>query len=134
MPLTPHEVDMINQQLWPSEKVELSIKQSMIRPRISPSIIAVTDQRVIIIKRTAVNLRSNVDTIPFKDIASVRISNGVVFSSVFLRVLGFATAEEQGATKKGEEGELDGLDKNDAKALADLIEKRIISGPSQLAN
>ena len=125
MPLTGSEPNIIKKYLWSAEHVELSARQAKIHKGITPKIIAITNERVIVITRKLLPARTDVDSIPFNDIVAVRLEEGVVFSSVFLRLIGSVPKEGLFGVGTEAEGELSGLSKKDAIMLAEHIEKMI---------
>ena len=122
--LKPDEINLVNSQLLSDEKIQYSTKQDILKFKINPTIFAITNKRVIIIKRLPFNIKSNVDMIGFKDIASVQIANGLVLSSVLLRVFGTSAKEDNGTPK---EGIVEGLNKEDAKIATKMIDDIVIN-------
>lgn len=118
---------MVKDLLWPGETVEVTVKQRRIGPGGSPtnptSVVA-TDKRMIIINTATMGIRKDYEVIPYRQITSVRLENGIISSSVFVRVQGYD--RDQGLLKGGkEEGEIDGLSNKDAKMLSDYLNKKI---------
>lgn len=120
MPLNQHETKLLNSQILQDEKLELAVKQNLLRFTLAPTIIAVTDQRVIIIKHSVFELTMNTDMLYFKDIASVQVLKHIFLSSVFMRILGTDTKDKR-------EGIIDGLSHSDAKIIGDILSKHKIS-------
>ncbi len=113
--------------LWPDEVVEILVKQKRFAPGgsvVDPMKIVGTNKRMILASRGAMGLRKDYEVVPYKQIVSVRLQHGMVSSSVLIRLQGYDTG--QGVLKTGkDEGEIDGLDGDDASALANFIEKKI---------
>ena len=104
---------------------ELAVRQKKFHKILAPTIIAVTNERVIVISRKLLPSKVDVDCIPFKDIMAVRFEAGTFFSSVFLRLTG-SMPEDGLFGKEGENaGEFAGLDREDARKVAEYIEKAI---------
>lgn len=84
---------------------------------ISPSVAITTSQRVILVHRWVGGLRSDIAFIPYENIVSVRISHGILFSSLFVRIKG--SSHERGPRIAGdnEEGQINGLSRRDASLL-----------------
>ncbi len=133
MPIYQNDVAEAKGQLWEQEQVIVTARQRNLGPGMSPinpTAILCTDKRIIIINRTTLGMRKDIESIPYDRVASVRLENGFISASIFLRVGGFTSpgGGEQGFMKKGEqEGEIPGLKKSDAKAVAEYV-NRMISG------
>lgn len=130
MAVDESEVNAVKDILWPDEKVIMTVRQRRVGPGGSvtvPTSVLVTDHRLIIINKATLGIRKDYETIPYRQISSVRLEHGIISSSVFVRVQGYD--KDQGLLKNGkEEGEIDGLNNTDAKALADYI-NQILSHP-----
>lgn len=113
--------------LWPDERVELAVEQRRVGPGGSvttPTTVAITDRRLIILNRATLGIRKDYEVIPYARITSVRLERGIISSSVFIRVEGYD--RDKGLLKGGdEEGEIDGLRGGDAAALADSLNKKV---------
>ncbi len=135
MAIEQEDVDPIKSELWPDEKVVLTVRQRRVGPGgsvVTPTSVVATNRRIIIINRETLGLRHDIESVPYDHVTSVRWEHGIISSSVFLRVAGFAT--EKGFLKgSGEqEGEIEGLNNNDAQELSDYVEK-MISGEGKPA-
>jgi hypothetical protein len=131
MPIYPQDVAIAKSQLWSDETIQVTATERRIGPGgslITPTTIVITDKRLLIVNRATLGLRRDVESIPYSSIASVRLEKGLISYSVFIRVSGYSSPGERGFLKSGEqEGEISGLHKADAKAIADYIE-RVTSG------
>ena len=131
MPIYPEDVALAKNQLWSDETIQVTATERRIGPGgslITPTTVVITDKRMLIINRATLGLRKDIESIPYSSIASVRVEKGLISHSVFIRVSGYSSPGEKGFLKSGEqEGEISGLHKVDAKAIADYIE-RVISG------
>ncbi|HUC38855.1 MAG TPA: zinc ribbon domain-containing protein, partial [Candidatus Acidoferrum sp.] len=79
---------------------------------------------IIIVNREMLGIRHDYESIPYGSITSVRLEQGVITSSVFIRVQGYDT--DKGLLKNGkEEGEIYGLHGGDAKDLANFLNAKI---------
>ena len=69
------------------------------------------------VNRWAGGVKSDIAFIPYENIVSIRISHGVLFSSLFIRLKG--AGKDVGATfgSERDEGEVNGLNRNDAEVL-----------------
>ncbi len=128
MAIEQEDVDPIKNELWLDEKVVLTVRQRRVGPGgsvVTPTSVVATNKRIIIINRETLGLRHDIESVPYDHVTSVRWEHGIISSSVFLRVSGFST--EKGFLKgTGEqEGEIDGLNNNDAQELSDYVEKMI---------
>ncbi|MCL5239616.1 MAG: PH domain-containing protein [Candidatus Marsarchaeota archaeon] len=127
MAVNQEDVKAAKSILWPDETVEVTAKQRRIGPggsATSPTSVLATDKRIIILNRASLGIRQDYEVIPYKQVTSVRLEHGVLSSSVFIRVQGYD--RDQGLLKNGkEEGEIDGLNNADAKALADFLNKKL---------
>ena len=131
MTVYPEDVAIAKKWLWAEESVMVTCTQRM-NPElggsvINPTTVIATDKRLIIINRTTVGIRKDIESIPYNRISSVRFEAGLVSASVFIVVAGYVSPPgEQGFLKKGEsEGEIGGLHKDDAKALSEFVNKMI---------
>lgn len=132
MAVYQNDVNVVKNALWGDEKVMVTATQrknpALGGSVINPTTVVATDKRIIIVNRQTAGIRKDIETIPYNRIASVRLEKGVVSSSVYLRVGGFSGGDEKGFLKKGEEeGEIAGLRRSDAKALADFVNQMIVS-------
>lgn len=128
MAIEQEDVDPIKGDLWDDERVILTVRQRRVGPGgsvITPTSVVATNKRIIIINREVLGFRHDIESIPYDHITSVRWEHGIISSSVFLRVSGFST--EKGFLKgtSDQEGEIDGLNNNDAKELSDYVEKML---------
>lgn len=126
--MASREVDpAVKEILWAGENVELVVWQRSVGPGgsvVTPTSVVATDKRIIIVNRTSLGMRHDFEVIPYRQIVSVRLEQGIISASVFIRVQGYE--REAGLLEHGkEEGEIDGLTKADAMALVDLINRRI---------
>ncbi|MCL4379287.1 MAG: PH domain-containing protein [Candidatus Marsarchaeota archaeon] len=132
MAVDQNEVNAVKDILWQDEKVVMTVKQRRVGPGGSvtvPTSVLATDHRLIIVNKATLGIRKDYETIPYRQISSVRLEHGIISSSVFVRVQGYD--KDQGLLKNGkEEGEIDGLNNTDAKALADYI-NQILSHTQQ---
>ena len=123
MAVDPNEVNAVKNVLWPDERVILTAKQRRIGPGGSvtvPTSVLATDKRLIIVNKATLGIRKDYESIPYKQITSVRFEKGLISSTVFVRVQGYD--KDKGLLKNGkEEGEIDGLHGADAKVLADYL-------------
>ncbi len=130
MVVHPGDVEFAKKWFWQDETAIVTATQRRLGPGMSlinPTTVVVTNKRILIINRATLGLRKDVETIPFNRVTSVRVENGFISSSVYLRVSGYSSGE-QGFLKPGEdEGQIDGLHQQDAKDLADYVDK-VISG------
>ena len=132
MAVYAQDLNAAKSSLWPEETVHVTATQRLIGPGgalINPTTVVATDKRLLIINRATLGARKDIETIPYNSIASVRLENGLISSSVFIQVAGYVSPKgSQGFLKAGEsEGEIPGLRRVDAKALSDFLTK-VISG------
>jgi len=127
--IDPTELGLVQKILWPDETVEGTFKQRRIGPGadlVNPSTVIVTDKRVIIVNRATLGFRQDYEAIPYSNIVSVRLEHGLISSSVFIRIQGFAPTSEKGLLKPGDnEGEIDGLSHRNAIELNDYLNKKL---------
>ena len=128
MALDQSDVNAAKSILEPGEEVVMTARQRRVGPGGSvttPTSVLATTKRVIIINRATLGVRKDFETIPYTQITSVRLEKGIISSSVFVRVEGFAN--EKGLLEGGkEEGEIDGLSGKEAQDLADYINKMLL--------
>ena len=131
MAVDPNEVAWVKELLWPDETADLTVRQRRIGPGGSltvPTSVIATNKRLMIVNKATLGIRKDYEVIPYNQITSVRLENGILSSSVFIRVQGYD--RDKGLLKKGkEEGEIDGLNNRDAKALSDYINRRLEDSP-----
>lgn len=127
MPIDSEEANAVRDLMWPGEQIMLTVKQRRVGPGGSvtaPTSVIATNKRLIILNRATLGIRRDYEVILYRQITSVRLERGMVSSSVFVRVQGYDT--DKGLLKRGrQEGEIDGLNNNDAKALADFINQQL---------
>ncbi len=102
---------------------------------ISPAVVVLTSKNIIIVNRLLGGVRSDITFISHQDISSLRIAHGIIFSSVFVRIRG--AVGEVGRVFKGktEEGEINGLRREDAEEIfRKLNEMRRGSGSHNMQN
>ncbi len=135
MAIDQDEVKGVKDILWPDEKVMLTVKQRRVGPGGSvtvPTSVVATDKRIIIVNKANLGIRKDYESIPYKQITSVRLEKGLISSTVFVRVQGYD--KDKGLLKNGkEEGEIDGLHGGDAKALADYLNSLLDTGAPEAA-
>ncbi len=116
--------------LWSEETIMVTATQKRFAPGgsvITPGTIIATDKRVIIINNPIFGIRKEYEAIPYTRIASVRLEQGIISSSVFLHLISTGAPGDQTFLKQGEQdGEIPGLGHDDAKALSDFIQKIVI--------
>jgi hypothetical protein len=130
--LLPRERETILRTLEISDKVSFVVRQKRSSGApLSPSVVLTTGKRVIIINRWAGGLKSDISFIPYRNILSVRIAHGILFSSIYIRLK--ASAKGTGTVFAGErqEGEVHGLNKLDADYIFKYIGK-IIHNPESV--
>ncbi len=127
MKLEQSDVNLVKKVLWPNETVVGTVRQSRILPGgsvVVPTSVIITNERIIIVNREALGIRHDYESIPYSSITSVRLEQGVITSSVFIRVQGYDT--DKGLLKNGkEEGEIYGLHGGDARDLANYLNQRL---------
>lgn len=115
--------------LWTEETVMVTATERRVGPGggwFTPTTVVATDKRLLLINRSTFGIRNDYESIPYRQITSVRLEKGIISCSVFLRVQGYTSSGEQGFLKSGEqEGEIPGLRQQDAKDLSDYITKMI---------
>jgi ribosomal protein L40E len=123
MKIDPTDAKSVMNILWPGERIVGTVKQRRIGPGGSitvPASVVLTDKRVLIVNRATLGIRHDYEVIPYGAVTSVRLEQGIVSSSVFIRVLGYDT--DKGLLKNGkQEGEIDGLRRDDATELSNYI-------------
>ncbi len=134
MAVYPEDVAYAKSEMMDGEQAIVTATQRKVGPGgalVNQTTVVATDRRLLLLNRATLGLRKDVESIPYNRIASVRMEKGFISSSVFLQVAGYTSSlGERGFLKPGEqEGEIGGLHKADAKALADYINK-MISQPS----
>ena len=113
------EVGKVAHLLWPHEGAELTVKQKRVGPGgapINPTSVICTNERIIIINRSALGLRKDYEIITYAKVVHVRLERGIFSSSVILRLFGGDTGRGFLTTER-EEGEVNGLRFRDAKMV-----------------
>jgi hypothetical protein len=91
----------------------------------SPTTVLVTDKRVIVINRAIFGLRHSYEVFSLTSITGIKLRHGFISSSVFIRTQGSESADKSQITEGKQEGEIFGLRKNEAAALANLINESL---------
>jgi hypothetical protein len=108
--------------LLPGEKVIAVAKQRRLHGAIVyPTIAMATNRRIIIVNRWFMRLKSAITFVTYENISSFRVTHGIVFSSVKLRLRGSTKNQALMLDGKTEEGEIIGLSRGDAAGLANAI-------------
>lgn len=127
MAVNPEEAALVKDLLEPGEEVELTVRQRRVGPGgslVTPSSVVATNKKIILVNRATLGLRKDYEVIPYLRVTSVRLEKGVISSSVFIRVEGYD--RDKGLLKNGkEEGEIDGMNNRDAKALCELVNEKL---------
>ncbi|MGC8478804.1 MAG: PH domain-containing protein [Candidatus Micrarchaeia archaeon] len=127
MPIDPKDVEIVRDILVPGENVTFSATQRRVGPGGSittPTTVICTNKRIIILNRATLGIRKDYESIYYKQITSVRLENGIINGSVFIRVQGYD--KDKGLLKNGrEEGEIDGLKREEAQELADFLNRKL---------
>lgn len=123
MVVNGEEAALVKDILMPQEVVKFTATQRRVGPGGSittPTSVICTSDRIIIVNRANLGIRKDYESIYYKQITSVRYESGIINASVFIRVQGYD--RDKGLLKNGrEEGEIDGLRKDEAKEMADYI-------------
>ena len=132
MTIHQNDLKLAKSLLWQNETVMATATQRRAGPGmnpVNPTTIIATDRRIIVVKRATFGLRKDIETIPYDRVTSIRVEKGFFSASLYLRVSGYtAPGAESGFMGKGEqEGEIDGMYKNDAKDIGDYLNK-IVTG------
>ena len=129
MTVQAEDVNLVKKILWSNEVVEVTVRQRRVGPGgdlITPTSVVATNMRLIIVNLATFGLRRDYEVIPYSEITSVRTEQGIISSSVFIRVLGYDN--DKGLLKNGdEEGEVDGLNNTDARTLSEYVSKKLIN-------
>jgi hypothetical protein len=125
MTVKADDIQGVKKILDDGEVVTITATQRRVGPGgalLTPTTIVCTNMRIIIMNRATLGFRNDYESIPYRQITSVRLENGIINGSVFIRVQGYD--RDKGLLKNGrEEGEIDGLRLNDARLIADYINK-----------
>ncbi len=126
--LKKNEIKTLSKILEPGEEVISVARQHRIKKLIAPAIAIATDKRIIIMKRDALGIRSDIHFIPYEHIVSFRVVHGFLLTSIKLRLLGAPKQKEQAVTGiEEDETEIGGLTKTVARLLAGKLSERIQS-------
>ena len=82
-----------------------------------PSLILTTTKKVIIVERHITGLKSNILVMPYKSILSVRVSHGMSFSSILIKLKGSFKHVQGSMFVGGEDGIIHGLTRSDANVI-----------------
>jgi hypothetical protein len=127
MAVNEEDAAAVKDILVDGENVELTATQRRIGPGGSittPTTVVCTNKRIIILNRATLGIRKDYESIYYRQITSVRLENGIINGSVFIRVQGYD--RDKGLLKNGrEEGEIDGLRKEEAQEMADFINRML---------
>ncbi len=127
MAVDQNDAEIVSDILVPDENVMFSATQRRVGPGGSittPTTVLCTNKRIIILNRATFGIRKDYESIYYKQITSVRLENGIINGSVFIRVQGYD--KDKGLLQNGrEEGEIDGLKREEAQELADFLNKKL---------
>ncbi|MDE1822917.1 MAG: PH domain-containing protein [Candidatus Micrarchaeota archaeon] len=128
MGLSKRDMEYVSQFLSENEKTLLVLKQSYLAS-ISPDTIVATDSKVLIVKHSFWGLhvghnilsRTNVATVPYKNILGIDVSHGLLLSTVNLHLLGSSPER----SSNGNVWSMAGIRRKDSNGLMDVIRKFI---------
>lgn len=128
MELTERDREYVSQFLSENEKVLLVLKQSYLAS-ISPDTIVATDSKVLIVKHSFWGLhlghnilsKTNVATVPYRNILGVDISHGLLLSTINLHLFG---SSNEGAVN-GNVWSMAGMQRGESNELMNVIRKFI---------
>lgn len=122
------DVKLVKDQMFPDEAVAITVRQRRVGPggsMVTPTSVIVTNKRLIIVNKESLGMRKDIESIPYKQITSVRLEHGIISSSVFVRVEGYDTDKGFLKNTGKQEGEIEGLKNNDAKEITEYINNMI---------
>lgn len=82
--------DEVTKLIQFNEHILLAAQQARSTSLINPETVFITTQRVIVRKPTTLGLRKNVEDFRYTDIANVRLKQGIIRSSIFLKMRFFS--------------------------------------------
>ena len=104
------------------EKIyRMAIQRRLDNALLNPSITVATEKKLVVCNRSFLGIRHDITFIPYKAIVSMRMVNGLFFSSLHLRLHGTAHKNANSSSDIKEDGEISGLRQADAIALARAI-------------
>ncbi len=130
MPIYDKDVNAVKTLLDDQEKVMVTATQRALGPGmapINPTTVVVTSKRVIILNRVTLGMRKDIESIPFESIVSVRLENGFISSSIYLRVGGEPVGVSEFLGRKRREGQIDGLTRGDALAIYEYLNQIVVA-------
>lgn len=111
----------LSAMLIPGERAVGYAKQRRLSGAIlCPNVMVATNKRVIILNRWYLGLKSDITVIRYENIASFRITHGIIFSSIKIRLKGtkeLGTIFDDGR----EEGEIKGLTRDGACSVGSAL-------------
>ena len=124
----PRCMNVIKGVLHSNENTLMELRQSRFRALI-PDRLIITDRRMIIVRPSfwgyylGKNLitPTNISIVPYHNIISVIMTNGLFFSTLHMRIHGIT----EGVQASRQEGELEGMRKHDANKFTRFIEEVI---------
>ena len=127
------EISEVKNTIDSDEKVLYVVKQLRNIPGgailSSPNSIIATDKKLIIRNPTMFGFRENIEEILYEEITSVKLENGLLSSTIVLRVPGLSElgrlSSELLAWGKGEDGAIDAVPKKKAKRLVQIIREQM---------
>ncbi len=84
---------------------------------ISPTVVILTSKRVVIVNRFLGGVKSDISLISHHEIVGLRVAHGILFSSIYVRMRGSAGEIGKVFKSEKEEGEINGLGREEADAL-----------------
>jgi hypothetical protein len=124
MPIYDSDVSAAKSIIGDQEKIIATARQRSFGPGmapVNPTTVVLTDKRVLIVNRTTLRLRKDIESIPFESIVSVRLEQGLISASIEIRVGGQATGVVGFLGKARREGQISGLRKKDALAIYEYL-------------
>ncbi len=119
--LSLKESDILLGVLLPGEKTMAKARQRRFhKATLFPTVAIATDRRVIILNRRFLGLKSSITVVTYDNIASFKITHGIMLSSIKLRLK--SSKNRPAALNTGiEEGEIVGLSRKGALDLTGVI-------------
>ncbi|MEM3181192.1 MAG: PH domain-containing protein [Candidatus Micrarchaeaceae archaeon] len=129
---TDREKEILSKVMEADEEIIAVGRQNRLSKLIAPSIALSTSKKIIIFKRDALGIRTDMHFIPYESIVSFRVVHGFIFSSIKLRLLGAVKPGEHAMADASEdETEIRGLKKSMAKFLAVKISENVSKSRSK---
>ncbi|MDE1860983.1 MAG: PH domain-containing protein [Candidatus Micrarchaeota archaeon] len=123
--LLPNEIEIVSKALGGEDTITFMARERRLSAALSPSVIITTNKKLIIVSRQLAGLRSDISFIPYENIVSVRISQGIMLASLFIRMKGASGEISFSIFGRKDEGGINGISREEAEFLLSKVNAEI---------